>query len=209
MSSFPERLKKARKAMRLSQRELSIKLGCTPQAVSNWENDISTPSYEKLSVIADILQVTPTWLLPTREIIVPCAGQVPVFKHEGDAGADVRAGEDKVISAGSFANVATGARVAIPDGYVGLLFARSGNGLKGIGITHGVGVIDSGYRGELSVCLCNLGDEDMVVEEGDRIAQLVLVALPNVSYALMPQASFDDLPTTDRGQDGFGSTGRS
>lgn len=140
-------------------------------------------------------------------MIVPCSGQKPEFKHVGDAGADVRASEDAVIPANGFKSIDTGLRIALPEGYVALLFARSGNGQKGIGITHGVGVIDAGYRGEVKVCLYNAGNEPFEVKEGDRIAQLIILPIPPVTYAFTDDESFDKLCDTERGTDGFGSTG--
>lgn len=205
---FGDRLLRAREAAGYTQQQLARRCECTPQAISNYERNLAEPTFERLSRIADVLNVPVQLLLPTQEIYIPCQGQEPVFKHVGDAGADVRAGEDKVIEPGKFASVATGMRVAIPSGHVGLLFARSGNGLKGIGITHGVGVIDAGYRGEVSVCLYNMGDEPMAIEEGDRIAQLVVVALPSVYYTELTPAGFEQLADTDRGAYGFGSTGK-
>lgn len=141
-------------------------------------------------------------------MIIPCVGQTPEFKHDGDAGADVRANEDVTIYPGEYASVKTGLRIALPKGYVALLFARSGNGRRGIGITHGVGVIDAGYRGEIKVCLYNADlDRKFQVKQGDRIAQLVIMPVPSVTYARTDKESFIKLCDTERGTDGFGSTG--
>lgn len=141
-------------------------------------------------------------------MIIPCTGQKPEYKHEGDAGADIRASEDVTIMPGAYAQVHTGLRIALPQGYVAYLFARSGNGQKGIGITHGVGVIDAGYRGEIIACLHNLDEfHPFEIKAGDRIAQLVIMPIPPVTWATTDEDSFEKLCDTERGTDGYGSTG--
>ena len=98
----------------------------------------------------------------------------------------------------------TGIAVEIPEGYVGLVFARSGLGIKqGVCLSNGVGVIDSDYRGEIGVGLVNLGGEAYTVQPADRIAQLMVV--PVVRPELV---QVDALDETERGAGGFGSTGR-
>ena len=107
----------------------------------------------------------------------------PRFSHPGDAGADLTASEAAVIPAGERALIGTGFAVAIPDG-------------------HAPGLIDSGYRGEVKVALINHGSDEFVIERGDRIAQLVIVAVPAVEFV-----EVDDLAASERGTGGFGSTG--
>lgn len=102
------------------------------------------------------------------------------------------------------AKVPTGLAMAIPEGYVGLIFARSGLATKhGLTPANCVGVIDSDYRGEIVVALVNLGAEDYVIQPGERVAQLVIVP-----FAQPALAETDTLPQTHRGTGGFGSTGK-
>lgn len=131
--------------------------------------------------------------------------RVPVYKHEGDAGADMRADVPGpvTIMPGESAWVGTGVRLEVPEGHVGLQFPRSGLGCKhGICLANGVGVIDSGYRGEVRTKLLNLGTEPYTVNPGDRVCQLVVV--PFVRIAL---ERVGGLGGTDRGEGGYGSTG--
>jgi dUTP pyrophosphatase len=128
----------------------------------------------------------------------------PARAHEGDAGLDLHAAEGVVIAPGERASVGTGVAVAIPEGHAGLVVPRSGLAARsGISVVNAPGLIDSGYRGELRVLLLNTDREQpFSVEPGDRIAQLVIVA---VSAAEPVEAELDE---TLRGAGGFGSTGR-
>ena len=131
----------------------------------------------------------------------------PHFATAGAAAMDLCACIDAPVTleAGQRALLPTGIAIALPDaGYVALLFARSGLGVKkGVCLSNGVGVIDSDYRGEIRVGLVNLGEEPYTVEPGDRIAQLMVtpVVQPTLTFA-------ETLDETARGADGFGSTGR-
>jgi dUTP pyrophosphatase len=129
----------------------------------------------------------------------------PARAHDGDAGLDLCAAEAVVIGPGERASVGTGVAVAIPDGYAGLVVPRSGLAARsGIGLVNTPGLIDSGYRGELRVLLLNTDPEQQFeVEPGDRIAQLVLVAVASPELV-----ELDTLDETARGVGGFGSTGR-
>ena len=99
--------------------------------------------------------------------------------------------------------VATGIAVAIPDGYAGLVTPRSGLAARhGISVVNGPGLVDAGYRGEIKVVLVNLSSELFVIAHGDRIAQLVVVPVAVQEFVVV-----DELPTTNRGSGGFGSTG--
>ena len=126
------------------------------------------------------------------------------YAHEGDAGLDLRSTQDVAIPANSRATVACGIALAIPRGYAGLVVARSGLASRhGIGIVNAPGLIDSGYRGEIKVILHNTdGHADFTVRRGDRIAQLVIIEVPTVSLSYV-----EDLSSTQRGEDGFGSSG--
>lgn len=130
------------------------------------------------------------------------AGYVPEYAHEGDAGLDLRAAEGGAVPAGGSSLVRTGVRVEIPSGCVGLVFPRSGLGSKGITLRNAVGVADSGYRGEVMAALWNTTDEEFRFEKGDRICQLVV--MPYCPCEVVP---VDELEGSERGADGYGSTG--
>ncbi len=145
----------------------------------------------------------------TNLVRIPCTGQEPKRAHYDDAASDIRSAEDVTIKPGGFHSVKTGLRIALKPGYVALLFGRSGNGQRGIGITHGVGVIDAGFRGEIKVCLYNMGDEDFVIEKGDRIAQLMIIPVPFTWFMELDEELFDErFSESSRGTAGYGSTGR-
>jgi dUTP pyrophosphatase len=129
----------------------------------------------------------------------------PTRAHEDDAGFDLHAVESASIPPGERASVGTGVAVAIPEGHAGLVVPRSGLAARhGISLVNAPGLIDAGYRGELRILLMN-GDPDdtFTVEPGDRIAQLVVVALAGPRLEEVAE-----LDPTGRGERGFGSTGR-
>jgi dUTP pyrophosphatase len=128
---------------------------------------------------------------------------VPKYATRGDAGADLTASGYTMVPAGSRALVKTGIKIAIPEGYVGLVHPRSGLALKhGITVLNAPGTIDSGYRGEVGVILYNSGAENFEIRAGDRIAQLVIQKVETAEFEIV-----DALIDTDRGEGGFGSTG--
>jgi dUTP pyrophosphatase len=131
-------------------------------------------------------------------------GSLPSAQHIGDAGLDLRAAIDATVKPGERVMVPTGVAVAVPDGHAGLVLPRSGLATaRGLTLSNSPGLIDAGYRGEVICSVVNLDrDEAVEIRTGDRIAQLVIVAIPAVS----PMWA-DDLPQTGRGEDGFGSTG--
>jgi dUTP pyrophosphatase len=133
------------------------------------------------------------------------AARPPAQAHEGDAGYDLHAAEAATIGPGERASVGTGIAVAIPGGQAGLVLPRSGLAARhGISVVNAPGLIDSGYRGELRVLLLNTDtDEPFSVQPGDRIAQLLLVAVE--THDLL---EVEELDETVRGAGGFGSTGR-
>jgi len=128
---------------------------------------------------------------------------VPERAYTGDAGLDLAACERVELAPGGRATVGTGIAVAIPDGYAGFIQPRSGLAAKnGITIVNAPGLVDSGYRGELKVILLNTDERDaFVVEPGMRIAQLVVVPVPGVE-----PVEVDELPASERGVRGFGSS---
>ncbi|MGA8297202.1 MAG: dUTP diphosphatase [Acidimicrobiales bacterium] len=132
--------------------------------------------------------------------------ELPAYAHPGDAGADLVANSDVVLEpGGGRALVPTGISVAIPEGYAGLVLARSGLAINhGVACLNAPGLIDSGYRGELRVVLVNTDPKSpYVIHRGDRIAQLVIVP---VAVARFVECS--DLPASTRGDGGFGHSGR-
>lgn len=138
---------------------------------------------------------------PTRET------EIPTIETEGSAGFDIRFnpedGKAITIKGGEHQLCGTNLKMAIPVGNVGLLFPRSGlSTKKNLGLKNFVGVIDSDYRGELKVALWNTGEEDQVIEPGERIAQLIIMP-----YTRCVTCEVEELDDTKRGEGGFGSTG--
>ncbi|MEI7442636.1 MAG: dUTP diphosphatase [Actinomycetes bacterium] len=129
---------------------------------------------------------------------------LPSYAHLTDAGADLVSVQDAVIEPGQRVLIPTGIAIAIPGGFVGLVHPRSGLAVKsGIALVNSPGTIDSGYRGEIKVCLINLdASEKVILPAGSRIAQLVI---QRVEFASFVEVS--DLDDSDRGTGGFGSTG--
>ena len=130
--------------------------------------------------------------------------QLPSAQHPGDAGLDLRAAIDAIVEPGERVMIPTGVAVAIPEGHAGLVLPRSGLASKhGLTMANSPGLIDAGYRGEIICATVNLDrDTPVKVRIGDRIAQLVVVALPDIEPAWA-----EGLPETRRGESGFGSTG--
>lgn len=128
----------------------------------------------------------------------------PARAHDHDAGWDLRASEAARIPPGERASVGTGIAVAIPEGCAGMVLPRSGLAARhGITLTNAPGLIDAGYRGEVRILLLNTDrSEPFEVAVGDRIAQLVIVDLPEVDFT-----ETDALTETSRGASGFGSSG--
>ena len=131
---------------------------------------------------------------------------LPSFAHPGDAGADLVAVEEVVLAAaGGRGFIPTGFSMAIPEGYGGFVLPRSGLAARhGVTCVNAPGLIDAGYRGEVKVALINHDPtDDDVVKPGDRVAQLVIMAVPGISFV-----SVDELPISQRDSGGFGSSGR-
>lgn len=126
----------------------------------------------------------------------------PRYAHPGDAGLDLRSAVDAYLLPGESRLLSTGVRVEIPEGYVGLQFPRSGLGSKGYTMRNAVGVIDSGYRGEIRCALWNTTGSLFEIKKGDRICQLVIVPFAECEVKLV-----DELEESVRGEDGYGSTG--
>ncbi|MDR1779042.1 MAG: dUTP diphosphatase [Clostridiales Family XIII bacterium] len=130
---------------------------------------------------------------------------LPLYETMGAAGMDLRAHlpADLTLAPMDRVAVPTGLRIALPPGTEAQIRARSGLALKhGITMANGVGTIDCDYRGEILVALINLGTEPFTIRDGDRIAQMIVARYEPVSWVVA-----ETLPDTDRGEQGFGSTG--
>jgi dUTP pyrophosphatase len=133
---------------------------------------------------------------------------VPTYAHPGDAGADLHARQDVLLAAGGGrALVPTGIVLALPVGYGGFVVPRSGLALRhGVTCLNTPGLVDPGYRGEISVLLVNTDPaEPYQIHRGDRIAQLVVQAVEHIEFGLVAQ---HELPGSERGEGGFGHSGR-
>lgn len=131
---------------------------------------------------------------------------VPKIATSGSAAADLYAciDEEVTVPAGKSTVIPVGIAIAVPEGYGAFIFARSGLGIKhGIAPRNCVGVIDSDYRGEICVGLQNSSDEDYVIKPNDRIAQMAIMPAMPAEYVLC-----NELSDTERGEGGFGSTGK-
>ena len=131
--------------------------------------------------------------------------QLPTYARAGDAGMDLFAAEDVKLEPGQRTAIPTGIALAIPEGYAGFVQARSGRSLQeGLGVANAPGLIDSGYRGEVKVIAVNLDGSGLIdIRRGEKIAQIVFQKVERAEMELV-----DDLPDSDRGAGGFGSTGR-
>lgn len=135
------------------------------------------------------------------KVVLDKGAYMPVRAHKDDAGLDLRSPDNFIVKAGKSLKIDSGVHVEIPAGYVGFLKSKSGLNVK-----HGItsaGVIDAGYTGSIIVKLYNHGDADYAIKAGDKITQLVI--LPIVCPDLVQVDSLED---TERGDAGFGSTGR-
>ncbi len=130
---------------------------------------------------------------------------LPGYARPGDAGLDLLAAEDVTLKPGERSAVATGIAVAIPDGFAGFVHPRSGRAWKeGLGVANAPGTIDAGYRGEIKVVVVNLDPDDPIhIARGEKIAQLVIQRVETAELV-----EVDELPESERGAGGFGSTGR-
>lgn len=137
-------------------------------------------------------------------LLIAEPGFEPSYAKPGDAGADLRSTESLTLAPGQRALVKTGVRIAMPDGYVGLVHPRSGLAAKhGITVLNTPGTVDAGYRGELMVTLINTSDEEFQITRGDRIAQLLFQRVERATFHPVTE-----LPESARGETGFGSSGR-
>lgn len=142
--------------------------------------------------------------LPVPVVALDPGLPLPGYARDGDAGMDLLSRIDVEIPPGRRELVPTGVALALPWGFVGLVHPRSGLAARhGITVVNAPGTVDAGYRGEVMVCLLNTDTSDtFVVGRGDRIAQLVVQRFVHVTWRVV-----DELPVSQRGADGHGSTG--
>ena len=142
-----------------------------------------------------------------KKLKIVCKNDLlPAYQTKGAAGLDLYCKTDNriVIEPKKTVKVDTGVKVQIPEGYFGAIYPRSSTGVKKkIMLANTVGIIDSDYRGEIMIYLYNYGEEEQTIENGDRIAQLVIQP-----YEQFEIEAVDSLDNTDRGEGGFGSTGK-
>lgn len=137
-------------------------------------------------------------------IVLESGANIPSYATSGAAGADLRSTERLILPSGARAMVRTGVRMAIPAGFEVQIRPRSGLAIKhGITMVNSPGTIDSDYRGEVKVLMINHGHEPFTIEVGERIAQMVVCPVVRASFEVV-----NDLEETQRGEGGFGSTGR-
>lgn len=139
------------------------------------------------------------------KIINKSKNELPKYETKGASGMDLRASleEPLVLKSLDRALIPTGLYLEIPEGFEGQVRARSGLALKkGLSLPNGIGTIDSDYRGELKVIVINLGREDIIINDGDRIAQLVIMKYEQAEIELV-----ESITDTERQDGGFGCTG--
>ena len=128
----------------------------------------------------------------------------PEYGSENANGADLFALNDHVIDPGKTVKIQTGIALELNDDYAGFIMARSGMACnRGLAPANKVGLIDTDYRGEIIVALHNHGEQTQIIESGDKVAQLVIIKLPQANFI-----EVEDLDKTERGDGGFGSTGK-
>jgi dUTP pyrophosphatase len=138
------------------------------------------------------------------EVLISCEPDLmPTIGNPGDAGYDLRSADNAIVPARSRHTVNTGVSIALPAGYVALVHPRSGLAAKhGITVLNAPGTVDAGYRGQMLITLVNHSDEDFEISRGDRIAQMLFQKFESARFVHVTE-----LPGSQRGSSGFGSTG--
>lgn len=138
------------------------------------------------------------------EVLISCEPELmPTIGNPGDAGYDLRSADSAVIPARSRHTINTGVSIALPAGYVALVHPRSGLAAKhGITVLNAPGTVDAGYRGQILITFVNHSDEDFQITRGDRVAQMLFQKFESARFV-----SVEELPGSQRGNAGFGSTG--
>lgn len=154
-------------------------------------------------IMKDITDSMQLYFSLTNEGVRECQAKVPTKAYDSDAGFDLYCTNSIILSTNQIAKIPTGIICAIPKGYYGQINDRSSMGLKGAKCL--AGVIDSGYRGEISVIMTNLSKDMLIIQAGDKIAQLIIHSIYTGSVELV---KVDNLPPDDRQSNGFGSSGK-
>ena len=138
------------------------------------------------------------------EVLISCEPDLmPTIGNPGDAGYDLRSAENAIVPARSRQTINTGVSIALPAGFVALVHPRSGLAAKhGITVLNAPGTVDAGYRGQMLITLVNHSDEDFEIARGDRIAQMLFQKFESARFVHVTE-----LPGSQRGIAGFGSTG--
>lgn len=134
---------------------------------------------------------------------------LPAYKKEGDSGMDLRANITAPIVLHPLERklIPSGIHVELPEGYEIQVRSRSGLSLKnGIAVVNGIGSVDNGFRGDIGACLINLSNENFTINPGDRVAQIVFMPVTHANW--IPVKSLSDLSSTERGEGGYGHTGK-
>jgi dUTP pyrophosphatase len=164
---------------------------------------IANPEFFKTEVVMNYTENVPLYLPDNRiKVVLDEGAKLPRKAHQTDAGYDLYSRQDYLIQSHQRRLISTGVHMAIPAGYVGLIWPRSGLSVKN-GIDILAGVIDHGYTGEISVCLFNTSQEAFSVSAGDKIAQILIQAIYCVELVQV-----DTLDESTRGEKGFGSSGK-
>lgn len=170
----------------------------------NKKDMIKTYIVETTKLTRELID-NPRERIPVKIKLLNENAKVPTYARPSDAGSDVYSAETITIAPGQTYLVSTGIAVAIPAGYMIQLYPRSGLSVKtGLRLANSVGIIDSEYRGEVKVAFTNIGSEPETVNQGDRIAQMIIAETPMINWEVV-----DELDKTTRGDGGFGSTGKS
>lgn len=203
--STGDRIRELRLKKGWSQKDLADKAGIREATVSVAERSKGKMQMSTLVAISSALGVSATEIMRDYEakffVTIDENAFVPKRAHESDAGFDLYSPIPELVPARGSAVIDTGVHIAIPKGYAGLICSKSG-----LNVNHGIisdGLIDSGYTGSIRVKLYNLSDTSYLVVAGDKISQIVFI--PIVEPQLV---EVDNLEETDRGDAGFGSTGR-
>ena len=198
-----EKLYELRNELGLSRRKVAEAVGVSPSAIQKAEQNggVSPATLEK---IANVLGTSVEELLPgsvAMAVVLDEGAYLPERAHEDDAGYDLRTPKADYIPAGGSCVIDTGVHIAIPKGFAGVICSKSGLNVK-----HGIisdGLVDSGYTGSVRVKLYNLSDKSYLLEAGDKISQIMFV--PVLSATMLETIALEE---TERGDGGFGSTGR-
>lgn len=204
--SIASNIRSIRKSKAITQEQLAKKSGISVNTISCIERgEYASVSARSLRAIAEALEVAPDVLYEELEkefcVVLDELAYMPTKAHNADAGYDLYSPKHDLIPRKGSSVIDTGVHIAIPNGYAGVLMSKSGLNVK-YGLTS-EGLIDSDYTGSIKVKLYNNSDTSYEVRPGDKISQIVFI--PVASPKLL---RVEELPTTERGDGGFGSTGR-